>query len=132
MKLRFKCGYDLETEYVVEGGAYDGMPILVRVGMHEQNTRGDYQPTIRKLIGTVRRGYWFGQEEDEKGYHEYPPAEVIALVASEWSIPLVPARWTDEWEVEYMGKAPSAPIPVWGGTTWMCPEWEEHCKRLAV
>lgn len=89
MTPRFKVSYDGESEYDV--GPYT---VRVRRFAHARNTRDDYFPTVRKQVGTI-------MNRDYGNYHKFPPPEVCAF----WP-DAVPARWTEDFQVEYLGPAP--------------------------
>ena len=120
LQVDFKLSFDLSHEYnvVLDDGTRGR--VKVRVGMHRSITREDYQDTVKAEIGTVR---WDTSEH----FHAFPPVELVQHFEEAFGIPLVGARFTDTFEVEYDGAAPPAPRLVWSDSTWMNPAWEARC-----
>ncbi len=128
MNMHFKVGYDMETEYQDDSGIH----YHVRVGMHEMNTREDLHDSVRNTIGTVRVG-WNpnrGERGGEYDHHVFPSQEVVDHFSASLGIPLVPMRYTPDYQVEYRDNRPSAPIKIYR-STWINPEWEAKCKALS-
>jgi len=123
-RFRFIVSYDLQAEYEEIG---TGRRYLVRHGCHHGNTRDDYLPTVKAEVGTVRCRSW-GKLED--AVHDFPPRDVVEYFshADGVLVPLVGARFSADWQIEYDGPVPET-VEVWGGSTTMLRAWEEHCAR---
>jgi hypothetical protein len=125
-EVRFKVGFDMATEYDVVGENWQTTRVKVRIGAHTCNSSGEYMPAVMQTIGTVMVETW-GRP------HTFPSPEIVAHFRASYGIPLVGARWSPTWGVEYDGPAPSAPIKVhpWrDGTewTWLSAEWHAKCE----
>lgn len=121
-RFQFKVAYDLECEYV---DRLTGRTYRVRHGCHHGNTREDYLPTIKALIGTVRND---GYGTDESA-HEFPPEDVIEAFRQQNGMPIVGARFTSDWQVEYSNGRKPAVVEVWGGTTTQLLAWAGYCSQ---
>lgn len=119
-RFKFRVSYDLESAYVDVG---TGRAYRLRLGCHHSITRKDYLSTVQALVGAV-----INEAYGRVSAHEFPPANVVRDMRKMVGVPLVGARFREDWTVEYNGPKPHVSL-MWRGTTTMLTAWAGLCHE---
>jgi hypothetical protein len=129
-EVRFKVGFNMTTEYDVVLEDWRVIRVAVRVGAHTLiNGRGNDETAdgmstwVLPTIGTVMH-----EANGTGASHRFPDPAIVEHFRTSYGIPLVGARWSDSWAIEYNGASPPPPVkcyPYADGKnwTWLDANW---------